>query len=191
MERYIDLELDVDDYLQKLDMSDGWQPRGTARIVREEVSGGEGNNESKDGEQEYQQQKPPPALPIDEMVPRTRRAATSVESSSSENEDSSEWYNDSGSERDVIYGQMPPDDCQMPLDDELLMPGTIPMPPAPEETEALIADAAERERQASMQKDQLRQQKLQSWKQNRHQVVAMPPSLTTARGAHRLISASV
>lgn len=82
-----------------------------------------------------------------------------------------------------MYGQMPPGE-------EMLMPGAMPVPPAAEDTEALIAVAVERERETQMEKDLLKEQKLQSWKQNRHQVVAMPPSLTSALGAHRPVSAA-
>lgn len=79
-----------------------------------------------------------------------------------------------------MYGQMPPGE-------EMLMPGAIPKLPVVEDTEALIAAAAERERQ---EKDSIKAQKMASWKQNRHQVVAMPSSLTSALGAHRPVSAA-
>ena len=168
--RYIDPEMDVDDYLQKIDMPEGWQPRGAARIS------------SGDGDDKQDSQPPPPPLPIDGVVPRNRRAATG-ESTSSGEEESSGWYDDAGSPGGVIYGQMP-------SGEDMLMPGSIPVPPAAEDTEALIVAAAEREREAKAEKDRLKEQKLQSWKQNRHHVVAMPPSLTSALGAHRPVSAA-
>ena len=165
LQRYIDPELDVNDYLQKVDMPDGWQPRGAARIVSD--GGGSDNG--------HDSQPLPPPLPSDGAPPRHRRA-----DSTSSTED---WYDDDGSGGGVMYGQMPPGE-------EMLMPGAMPVPPAAEDTEALITAAAEREREAQMEKDRVKEQKLQAWKQNRHQVVAMPPSLTSALGAHRPISAA-
>ena len=169
--RYIDPELEVDDYLQKLDMPDGWQPRGAARIIDDEPG------------DELPQPPPPPPLGDGVSPPRKARAgAISAEESSSggEEEDPEGWYNDDGSGGGVMYGQMPPGE-------EMLMPGAIPKLPVVEDTEALIAAAAERERQ---EKDSIKAQKMASWKQNRHQVAAMPSSLTSALGAHRPVSAA-
>ena len=149
---------------------------GEVGLCATAVGGGssrDGVDADEDEKRSVDSHPPPPPLPTDGVPPRNRGA----ESSSSEEEDSSAWYNDDGSGGSVMYGQMPPGE-------EMLMPGAIPLPPAAEDTEALIAAAADRERQAAMEKDRQKEQKLQAWKQNRHQVVAMPPSLTSALGAH-------
>ena len=158
LQRYIDPELEVDDYLNKLDMPEGWQPRGAARLAEEP---------------EPEPPPPPPPMADGASPPRKARAARHAdESSSAEEEDSSAWYEER------------PGDDAMYSHDPMLVPGAM------QDTEALIAATAERERQAKVDRDRLKAEKLASWKQNRHHVVSMPSSLTSALGAHRPVSAS-
>lgn len=160
LQRYIDPELEVDDYLGTLDMPEGWQPRGAARLAEEP--------------EPEPPPPPPPPMADGASPPRKARAARHAgESSSGEEEDSSAWYE-----------QRPGDETICGSHDPMLVPGAM------QDTEALITATAERERAAKADRDRLKAEKLASWKQDRHQVVSMPSSLTSALGAHRPVSAS-